>query len=405
MGCGASSSSRYKAQPYTPQAKTICDEVWCERKVERVTATDRERYSPREDTSRSTSDVSIMSLPAGPPPFKVIYDEIRSSADVITSARRHGCFCAFGLASSVAEGPKEEKHSVSSDPCHGPPADMRSRMAVTCRRGQRLDAVPNQDNFLYTHFDQFTLFGIVDGHGSGGHFVSQWVALYLLAFLIPELFGARKARLPDHYTLRRAFNIAHEALCLRADAENFDVSLSGCFVTLCFVDHINRTVVSAWVGDCKCILGEHKAPGVVEASEDGSVRSDFELLQSLTADRDIREVEGRCARVCEAACKVARPSSWRSLGDVILHQSYGATHTPDRKCVFCRSGMEFIICCSDGVWEYLSTEEAIELVGSAGKEFPEQAVQSLADAVEAAWEEELDDDDEAEDFTAIVLWI
>ena len=60
---------------------------------------------------------------------------------------------------------------------------------VVCKKGLKPES-PNQDSFSFCHHsEEFTLFGVYDGHGVTGHHVSNWVKDNL-----PKLFISSPAR-------------------------------------------------------------------------------------------------------------------------------------------------------------------------------------------------------------------
>lgn len=152
--------------------------------------------------------------------------------------------------------------------------------------------------------------------------------------------------------------------------------------------------MTAWVGDSRCILGD---------------TSKGACPKSITFDEDPRlyDSESTCTSVRSARSPHIRVSkqatSARFLGNFST-EDFEASHTPFIKRFRLREvgTGQFIVCCSDGVWEYVDSEEVGKLVGAAGVDHADQAADELAALVHSRWVET--DDVETEDITAVVMW-
>jgi serine/threonine protein phosphatase PrpC len=90
----------------------------------------------------------------------------------------------------------------------------------------------------------------------------------------------------------------------------------------------------------------------------------------------------------------------RSLGDLIA-QKVGVSHVPEVNSIPLTSDHQVLILASDGVWEFLSTEDVIAEV----KKFPPQEIQKACDAIAAlSWKNWLANEfDVVDDITVIGL--
>ena len=98
----------------------------------------------------------------------------------------------------------------------------------------------------------------------------------------------------------------------------------------------------------------------------------------------------------------------RSIGDQIAAE-VGVTCEPDVEFYdldVARPGAEdkVLIVASDGVWEFITSKEAVELVAAvkAGGGNPQQAAEALADEAKKRWTQE---EDVVDDITAIVAYL
>jgi len=227
--------------------------------------------------------------------------------------------------------------------------------------------------------------------------------MYALSMILSDICVIGK--LPDTMTLNRIFNISHEALKIAGENQEFDLATSGTTLSLLFLHHEERIVVTAWVGDSACVLVDNTQP-------EGS------RLQSMTCPHDPRDLDER-KRIYQAGGSIAHQPGvapmvgspggveltlTRSLGDVTMH-SFGVSHTPGIKKFRIAeegtAGAQVLLCCSDGVWEYVQQEEAMKVVEKAGRANVAKATETLVAMARERWQE---DDEETDDITAIVLW-
>jgi len=87
----------------------------------------------------------------------------------------------------------------------------------------------------------------------------------------------------------------------------------------------------------------------------------------------------------------------RSFGDLVA-ASVGVTSDPEIITYRHQTGDQFIILASDGIWEFISSEEAVELVASANS--PEEACNLLAEEATRRWKAE---EDVVDDITVVVV--
>merc|ERR1711879_999018 len=100
-------------------------------------------------------------------------------------------------------------------------AELRKALAflgagVSCRKGRK-DHFPNQDNIFFCHGEAMSVWGVADGHGDDGHWVSHWGAMYVVAQVLRDITSY--AGIPDEAIIQRIFNVAEEALALVARSQ------------------------------------------------------------------------------------------------------------------------------------------------------------------------------------------
>lgn len=91
----------------------------------------------------------------------------------------------------------------------------------------------------------------------------------------------------------------------------------------------------------------------------------------------------------------------RSFGDLIA-ASVGVIPNPEIWERECTDGDKFMILASDGVWEFISNQEAVDLVAQVGaKSGPEEAVKALVDEATKRWHAE---EEVVDDITAVIVY-
>merc|ERR1712070_502311 len=89
----------------------------------------------------------------------------------------------------------------------------------------------------------------------------------------------------------------------------------------------------------------------------------------------------------------------RAIGDMIAHE-VGVVHQPGIKRLTLEAG-QFLLCCSDGVWEFIKSSEATRLVMQYGRDRVSEAVQRLTMQAKSRW---LQEEEVTDDITAILMW-
>jgi len=239
----------------------------------------------------------------------------------------------------------------------------------------------------------------------------------------------------------------HEALVTTNDQLHkapIDDSLSG--TTACLALLQNRTVYVANVGDSRAVLAQKKAATgptadatkEVEEEENVSASTDDSasnlIALELTTDQtpfrqdECERVQRAGARVMtldqmegvkeqgvrcwttEANCDGDPPRLWsptgtypgtaftRSIGDSVA-ESIGVFAEPEMSQIEITNDMSFLILASDGVWEFVSSQKAVDIV--AGFSDPAEAAQALASTAYKAW---LKKETRTDDISVAVLY-
>jgi len=214
------------------------------------------------------------------------------------------------------------------------------------------------------------IIGVYDGHGEHGHHVSRFVKDRLAA----ELQKIDRANLSDAQTAERALAEAHERTQEALKSSGIDVSLSGS--TACTALKRGRRLLVANVGDSRAVLGRlDPATGRLLArdlSEDHKPDCAKERARIEGGGGRVHPsmVPGRGfagpARVWDRSQRFGLATS-RSMGDTVYGgpNRSGVIAEPDVTTHKLDRSDKFVILASDGVWDRISSQEAVEIARRA----------------------------------------
>ena len=320
--------------------------------------------------------------------------------DVVTSPNT-------SRTSSVSQGatvtPRVPSSSVTSPPPSKPSSSSSLKVYVKSRQGASWDpSKVNQDRPLacvpLRGHPGVHVYGVMDGHGQWGHHVSEYVMQTLPAFL-----SAEKGLKGD---VEGAMHRAVRNVCEGLSQANINLSFSG--TTCVFAVHCNDTLYTANIGDSRCVL--IRAP-------DLPAYPPFTI--ALTSDHkpDVPSEQQRILKAGGRVCPIpgmdsGPPRVWlkdldepglamsRSIGDEVS-ASVGVIATPDITVHQLEERDVAALFASDGVWEFISNEEAVRLVWKYLKDQPAAAVNALVAEAVSRWKE--DSDQIIDDITVVLV--
>lgn len=267
----------------------------------------------------------------------------------------------------------------------------------------------NQDSYTWFEvgspddpFSTVQAYLVFDGHGPHGHLVSA-----KCADLLPKHLCDTK------FNFHEAFELMQQDL-EDGDFENCDASFSGSTCVAVVLDDEGRITV-AGVGDSLAVLAMRQGHGVYSPSvlnlahkpERPEERARIEAAGGQVYAYDPNAVGVDESLIPKRVWYRKNPDNahsssmtglamTRSLGDAMAHQA-GVTCVPDIDCDCLDEGDDFIIVASDGVWDVLDAQSAVDKVqeyiiayghadGLLGWS-PERASQYICEAARQRWEE------------------
>ena len=282
----------------------------------------------------------------------------------------------------------------------------------------------NQDSFIFktniNNIKEFNIFGVLDGHGPDGHFVSEFVSEIIPSQLInhPEIKKLTKPK--DIYKKFKENNckIITQAF-ISADKKlqnmEFDTSESGC--TRCLIIHIGKHIMCANTGDSRSIV-------IYDESDDiNSKNLNFFNVSSLSIDSK-PELPKEMDRIIAAGGEISQLKDkfgegvgpfrvWakgkdypglamsRSIGD-LKAKKVGVIPNPGILEYELNETTKYIVVCSDGVWEFLENETVMNI----GKKYylknnPSGFSQELVNEALKEWQK---NETIVDDITAVVAF-
>lgn len=298
------------------------------------------------------------------------------------------------------------KMRANSIPGDGSPQDeggskrkLGLRVAYLSRRG----VVPfnrnkvNQDRYVVADSiggdEGISLFGVMDGHGEFGHLVAEFVKVNL-----PIHLSRQKALLrSDPY---KAITLAVERMCMALEEAQIEISFSG--TTAVFGVLIDDVLYVANVGDSRCVLASIGAGAKTEVralSNDHKPSEPVERARILQANGRVCPLPGHEGedrgpdRVWLPDSDVPGLAMSRSIGDEVSRR-VGVISIPEIIEHRITNKDLFAVWASDGVWEFLSNEEAVSAILPYINDNPDESARNLVQLAHKQWvqhEEVVDD--------------
>jgi protein phosphatase 2C family protein 2/3 len=236
----------------------------------------------------------------------------------------------------------------------------------------------NQDRghviYPYGSHDQTALFGVFDGHGECGEMLAE----YTMNALCDKLNSHPCCHDDDFKDLDQAFtDIFHEIDEEVKNKDDFKSTHSGS--TACVVLLRGDSVWVANVGDSRAVLAQSRRSNsstsdssdgptltAVDWSEDQNTKDEVEKLRVIQSGGFVTmpQEEGLPSRVwLDEECTQIGLAMSRSIGDHAL-KNVGVISEPKVYEYKVTDDDEFFIIATDGVWEFISSHEAVTIIQS-----------------------------------------
>lgn len=437
MGCSSSKANAADTEAGSPETQPLTVQE----------AEDASRAVPKLRKALSLGDVDNPEEPVKETPeaetdrtmmLELSIDELAKlvSANGAPTGRR------FSISSETDSLKPEEVESFANKQTklEGDHYDVKANgIGYACKKGLKPEA-PNQDSFLVLKVgDDCCLYGVFDGHGRQGHDVSNFIKDHF-----PKaLFSQPNFKTSPLRAMKMAFQKTQSLIEKATVAKTLDAKRSGSTASVVLHSLTTNQLYIAHVGDSRIVLAKE----VVNEKGEASVQP-----LDLTVDHKPNLPEER-ARIESAGGVVVYDGCYnhrvyarqrdksgkaypglnmsRSLGDLAGFHDAGISATPDvterqivdeeesedeataskpagtnspdvRTYQIDRGVDKFLLLCSDGVWEFLNSDAAINHVNP----FPYGEAQAAAETLAAkAWERWIEEfeGEVVDDITALVV--
>ncbi|XP_010554672.1 PREDICTED: probable protein phosphatase 2C 30 [Tarenaya hassleriana] len=237
---------------------------------------------------------------------------------------------AWNAAEAVEETPRAEDIAVDED-----------GYSVYCKRGKR---GPMEDRYFAlvdpkgAHIQG--LFGVLDGHG--GAKAAEYAAMNLDRNIkegLEQCYG-------EEGWMERGIRVGY----LRTDEEFLKQGVRGgtCCVTALIS---NDEVAVSNAGDCRAVVSRHGAAEPLTSDHHPSVENELKRIEAL----------GGYVDCCNGVWRIQGTLAVsRGIGDRYLKQ--WVTAEPETKTLHIKPELEFLILASDGLWDKVTNQEAVDMV-------------------------------------------
>eukprot|EP00931_Biecheleriopsis_adriatica_P077044 TRINITY_DN50689_c0_g1_i1.p1 TRINITY_DN50689_c0_g1~~TRINITY_DN50689_c0_g1_i1.p1 ORF type:complete len:494 (+),score=96.51 TRINITY_DN50689_c0_g1_i1:45-1526(+) len=273
--------------------------------------------------------------------------------------------------------------------------------AFLCRKGDKGDTSPNQDNFSVTFFKNgWTLVCCHDGHGTNGHLVSLQTVQTVPYFLAKESFVEKD--IPA--SLTTAFEKAQDDVVAMALEDAWDIQASGSTAVAALWK--GSKIFTANIGDSRCVIAEEHRKILFE-TEDHKPLTPKEKARIEASGGEIRtEVypDGwKDTRMFVAGEDFPGIAMTRTFGDCSV-KAHGVIATPEVKLTELKRGEKpWMVLASDGVWEFLESDKVMKhiLTSLKGGTGAQKTVEELFRMSKRRWLEV--EGDYCDDITAVLM--
>ena len=238
----------------------------------------------------------------------------------------------------------------------------------------------NQDSYICERningILNFNIFGVLDGHGVNGHFVSQFVSKFIINRiknnpLIKNLDSAKdiyqKLKSNGYEIIATTFTDADEQVA----KEKFDCVRSG--TTCVVVIQLDEHIICANAGDSRAIMifddmnnDNLKNTKIYPLSYDCKPELPNESKRIFASGGSVEQFIDQNNkgvgpfRVFIKGQENPGLAMSRSIGDIEA-KTCGVIPNPQIIEYDISSKTKYMIACSDGIWEFISNEEAMEI--------------------------------------------
>eukprot|EP00930_Biecheleria_cincta_P023703 TRINITY_DN17075_c0_g3_i1.p1 TRINITY_DN17075_c0_g3~~TRINITY_DN17075_c0_g3_i1.p1 ORF type:complete len:432 (+),score=80.83 TRINITY_DN17075_c0_g3_i1:39-1298(+) len=258
-------------------------------------------------------------------------------------------------------------------------------IGITCCKGLKPESV-NQDSWLMMRFNEFAVYAVFDGHGKGGHHVSNFVKQHLPMLILSDT----RCKTQEWEMLLKDTFFKVQAMIKAAYAKKqLSAQLSGTTCTVVIHCHTRKQLIIAHVADSTAVLGTRTGVDCEGYALTRDHKPDLADEQARILNAGGRVVHDGYAnyRVMAGNANYPGLNMSRCLGDLVAHERCGITCEPEISVVGIQASTEYLLLvCSDGLWEFLEPEEVVQLAHKHGAFTPARTQDAAEKLAKKAWD-------------------
>ena len=292
----------------------------------------------------------------------------------------------------------------------------------------KIEKEKNQDESLIIEdvcgIKNYSIYCIMDGHGSNGHYISNYIKEKIIQnfnnisfyfhkitnkFNIKEypeniLELIKKNLTKNNYQkIKDFYKLIDEGLS--ANEIHFDINFSGSTCIILF--KIGNDLICSNVGDSRAIMTKENNE-IIELSKDQKPENENEKKRIESMGGIISQCndlyddgkEGGPFRIWVKGCDYPGISMSRSIGDKIAHD-IGVIYEPEILNFNIDSKCECIIIGSDGIFQYLKNEEVVNIIKPfINEKQTEKACKEIIKKASLSW---VENDSSIDDITVTII--
>lgn len=246
---------------------------------------------------------------------------------------------------------------------------LQGTVGWSCNKGKKPEQANQDCMSLLVVEDDFALYGVYDGHGPLGHFVSEYACTNL-----PHIFLSlcREGQTPDK-AFNNAFISVQKLIEKESQEKRIDAEMSGSTCTMAYHCMKSQRLWLSHVGDSRSIIGSAEGKEAMALTVDHKPDLPEEKKRIESANPPGRVIfDGFFNhRVFAKSGMYPGLNMSRALGDCVAHRMAGLTAVPDIKEIDLANstvggdGERLLILCTDGVWEFINDDEALSCAHGA----------------------------------------
>uniref|UniRef100_A0A7S4VCL9 PPM-type phosphatase domain-containing protein n=1 Tax=Alexandrium monilatum TaxID=311494 RepID=A0A7S4VCL9_9DINO len=279
-------------------------------------------------------------------------------------------------------------------------------LGYTCRKGLKPES-PNQDSWCVLKVDgSFSLYAVFDGHGQKGHDVSNFVKDNLPKLILRD----NRFKTDEMGAMLKDTFLKMQSLVATADRlKKLSAQMSGTTATVVIHDAVKNNLMVSHVADSSAVLGKRSASDLNKFEAKQLTRDHKPNLKDERAR--IEKAGGRVVfdgyanhRIYAKNARYPGLNMSRCIGDLLGHMDCGISAEPEVLEQPIKPDDHVLLVCSDGVWEFITPQEAIDIVCAYP---PEKAMEAAEKLAKESWDKWIAEEGGAvvDDITVVLVFL